>query len=128
LRDLTKAFFGFSWAMSLFALEQMGNLLRLEDEEEEQEKDEDRVVAAFDRVTEAISEQLGERTRSMYDSGDRLQREVVDLVFDTFRRDNWKPDRLMDKAAELADRSAERLREWTEDKEEAEPAEAAAKS
>ncbi len=107
MRDLTKSFFSFSWTMSLFGLEQLTNVLS----EERSGNRRKRMAEAFDAVTESTVKQLGKRTSSLYDSGDRLQRETVDLIFDLSRPEELKPSRVVDRAADLVESTADALRD-----------------
>jgi len=107
MRDLTKSFFSFSWTMSLLGLEQMTNLLS----EERSGNRRERMAKAFDAVTEATVEQLGERTSSLYESGDKLQRETIDLMFDLSRPEELKPRKVVDRAADLVESTADALRD-----------------
>ena len=107
MRDLTKSFFSFSWTMSLLGLEQLTNLLSEERSGDRRE----RMAKAFDAVTEATVEQLGERTSSLYESGNKLQRETVDLMFDLSRPEELKPRRVVDRAADLVESTAEAMRD-----------------
>ena len=107
MRDLTKSFFSFSWTMSLFGLEQLTNILS----EERSGNRRERMSDAFDAVTHATVEQLGKRTKSLYESGDRLQRETVDLMFDLSRPEELKPKKVIDRAADLAESTADALRD-----------------
>jgi len=106
--------------MTLLGLEQMTNLLSPERSGDRQE----RMTRTFDAVTRATEKQLGDRTKRLFDAGDKLQREMVDLVFDVVRVDNLKPDKMLDRAAELAESAASSLR----DRGKNEPAEAAESS
>jgi len=106
MTDLTKSFFSFSWAMTLLGLEQMTNLLSPERSGDRKE----RVTRTFDAVTKATEKQLSKRTKKLFDAGDKLQREMVDLVFDVVRVENLKPDKMLDRAAELAESAADSLR------------------
>ncbi len=115
MRDLTKSFFSFSWTMSLLGLEQLTNLLS----EERSGNRRERMAKAFDAVTEATVEQLGERTSSLYESGDKLQRETTDLMFDLSRPEELKPRKVVDRAADLVESTADALRDAAgEDKKE----------
>jgi hypothetical protein len=107
MRDLTKSFFSFGWTMSLFGLEQLTNMLS--DERSGNRKE--RMAAAFDAVTDATGKQLGKRTSSLYESGDKLQRETVDLIFDLSRPEELKPSKVVDRAADLVESSADALRD-----------------
>lgn len=112
MRDVAKSMIRFSWAMSLFGLEQIGNVLReRKDDEESREK---KVSEALDSVSEATERSFAERMKDLFEAGDRLQEEMVDLVFDVFDSDSLKPGSVMDRAAEAAERSADRLREAAE--------------
>jgi hypothetical protein len=77
MRDLTKSSLSFSWSMSLFGLQQLGNLLM----PNAAATPESGVTDAFDRVTDAMAKQLGEALGETYRAGDKLQRGVVDLTF-----------------------------------------------
>lgn len=112
MREVAKSMIRFSWAMSLFGLEQIGNVLReRKDEDESREK---RISDALDSVSEATDRSFAERMHDLFEAGDRLQQEMVDLVFDVLDSDSIKPERVMDRAAEAAERSADRLREAAE--------------
>ena len=93
--------------MSLFGLEQLTNVLS----DERSGNRRDRMASAFDAVTNATGEQLGKRTSSLYESGDKLQRETVDLMFDLSRPEEFKPSKVVDRAADLVESSAEALRD-----------------
>jgi uncharacterized protein Yka (UPF0111/DUF47 family) len=107
MRDLTKSFFSFSWTMSLFGLEQMTNILS----EERSGNRRERIAKAFDAVKDATVEQLGKRTKSLYESGDKLQRETVDLMFDLSRPEELKPRKVVDRAADLVESTADAMRD-----------------
>jgi hypothetical protein len=107
MRDLTKSFFSFSWTMSLFGLEQMTNILS----EERSGNRRERIARAFDAVKDATVGQLGKRTKSLYESGDKLQRETVDLMFDLSRPEELKPRKVVDRAADLVESTADAMRD-----------------
>lgn len=107
MRDLTKSFFSFSWTMSLLGLEQLTNLLS----EERSGNRRERMAKAFDAVTKATVEQLGTRTSKLYESGDKLQRETVDLMFDLSRPEELKPKKVLDRAADLVESTADAMRD-----------------
>lgn len=70
MRELARSMASFSWAMSLFGVEQMANLMSPR-----------RAVEAFGTVTRTAEEALGPGLRSAFRAGDRLQQAVVDLSF-----------------------------------------------
>jgi hypothetical protein len=70
MRELTRSMASFSWAVSLFGVEQMTNLLSPR-----------RAVDAFGAVARSAEGALGPGLRSAFQTGDRLQRAVVDASF-----------------------------------------------
>ncbi len=106
MRELAKSLFRFSWAMSLFGIEQMGNVMfpsRSGDRE-------DRVKGALNDVTDATEAAFSERTKSVFESGDKLQGEMVDAMFDAFKDENTSPSNVMNRMADLVEDSAEAIR------------------
>ena len=106
MMELTKSFFSFGWTMSLFGLEKLTNALS----DERSGNRRDRMASAFDAVSDATGQQLGKRTSSLYESGNKLQRETVDLMFDLSRPEELKPSKMVDRAADLVESSADALR------------------
>jgi hypothetical protein len=107
MRDLTKSFFSFSWAMTMFGIEQMRTVFS----DEIEGKRRDHMAEDLDAVAEAASQRLSKRSSSMYESGDKLQREMVDLMYDIFRGEEVKPRSVFDRAADLVEDSADALRD-----------------
>lgn len=70
MRELARSMASFSWAMSLFGVEQMTNLVAPR-----------RAAEALGTVARSAEGELGPRLRSAFQTGDRLQRAVVDLSF-----------------------------------------------
>lgn len=70
MRDLTRSMASFSWAMSLFGVEQMANLVSPR-----------RAADAFESVARSAGGALGPGLRSVFQTGDRMQRAMVDLSF-----------------------------------------------
>jgi hypothetical protein len=81
MRELTKSMFSLSWAMSLFGLEQMAGLLTPAS----------KTAGSFERVIRCTEEQLGPAIRSTFQTGDNLQRRLVDLTFSLFTLGLWAP-------------------------------------
>jgi hypothetical protein len=73
LRELTKSMFSFSWAMSLFGLQQTANVLKPSE-----------VRKAFDNVAEATKKELGGTSGATFKLGDDLQKGLVDSTFALF--------------------------------------------
>ncbi|MFY9826223.1 MAG: hypothetical protein WAM82_32965 [Thermoanaerobaculia bacterium] len=81
MRELTKSMFSLSWAMSLFGLEQMAGLLTPAS----------RSAGSFETVIRSTQEQLRPALRSTFQTGDTLQRRLVDLTFSLFTLGLWAP-------------------------------------
>src|SRR5712671_1768361 len=74
MRDLIKSTLRFSWAMSLFGVQQLENV-----GEDSRERN-DRTAGAFEKVTEASEEQLTGVIKNAFKAGDELQSGVVDMI------------------------------------------------
>ena len=70
MRDLTRSVASFTWAMSLFGVEQMANLMSPR-----------RAADAFGAVARSAGGALGPGLRSAFQTGDRLQRAMLDASF-----------------------------------------------
>ncbi len=73
MRDLTKSVMSYSWAMSVFGVQQMMNALRPA-----------QAAKAFESVTEATEGELGNVLKATFRAGDSIQRGLVDLGFNAF--------------------------------------------
>ena len=71
MRKAVESLFRFSWSMSLFGLRQMMRT----------GTGDPQAGAAFDEVAAAARERLDPSLRPLFDRGDRLQRNLVDLAF-----------------------------------------------
>jgi hypothetical protein len=70
MRELARSMASFSWAMSVFGVQQMTNLMSPR-----------RAVDAFDAVTRQAEEALGPGLRAAFRTGDRMQAAMMDLSF-----------------------------------------------
>jgi len=111
MRDLAKSFMSFSWAMTLFGLDQLRHLVADDDSGKRRQ----RIGGDLDAVTTAAKDRLSERNASMFDAGQNLQRDMVDLTFDIFRGEKLKPRKILDRAADIAEESADTLRDLAGD-------------
>src|SRR5947209_6930771 len=105
MREFTKSMCSFSWAMSLFGAQQMANLFSRPDQNRPRHK----ATGAFDQVTHATEDQLGDILRETFKAGDRLQRGLVDMMFGSFLTQGLNPSQAMDVATEAMDRTAEAM-------------------
>jgi len=76
MRELTKSMFSYTWAMSLFGVQQMVNMLTFE-----QSNGGSKTTKAFEDVTDATAETFDGSLKSAFRAGDQLQRGVIDLIF-----------------------------------------------
>ena len=70
MREFTKSMTSYTWAMSLFGLQQMVNVFRPA-----------KATQAFINVTKATEDQFGEALRATFRAGDNLQKGLVDVTF-----------------------------------------------
>jgi len=73
MREFTKSMMSYTWAMSLFGVQQMVNAFRPS-----------KATESFDNVTKATREEFGEALRATFRAGDNLQRGLVDMTFSVF--------------------------------------------
>lgn len=73
MREFTKSMMSYTWAMSLFGVQQMVNVFRPS-----------KAVESFDKVTEATEEEFGDAVKAAFRAGDNLQQGMVDLTFSLF--------------------------------------------
>jgi hypothetical protein len=122
MRELAKSMMRFSWAMSLFGMDQLGTMFSKDDEGEESQ--ESKVRSSFDDVSTATGSQFSSRARNLYESGDKFQSEIVDVVFDFFSADSWSPRDVLNRAADMAESSADALRRAADEDSESDEASA----
>jgi hypothetical protein len=76
MRELSKSVISFSWAMSLFGVQQLGNVVSGGGLGPTHA-----ATAAFGEVTRCTEKQFGGLLRSTFRAADNLQRGLVDLTF-----------------------------------------------
>src|ERR1700716_3430626 len=96
MREFTKSIFSFSWAMSLFGVQQTTNLLSPA-----------KAARAFDSVTEATTGQFTDALKTTFSAGDKLQRSALDLTLSMFSGEALSPNKWMRMASDAAKQSAE---------------------
>ncbi|MCP3963356.1 MAG: hypothetical protein GY719_36420 [bacterium] len=98
MRDLARSMIRFSWAMSVLGARQMSNFVS-------PREGWDRSADAFDAVSHAAAEEMGETMKSFYRAGDRLQSGMVDSM-SRLVRGNWSdPGKPLNEAWESVDRT-----------------------
>jgi hypothetical protein len=95
IRDLTKSMLSFSWGMSLFGAKQLANILMPE-----------KATAAFNAVTQATEEQLGDGLKGVFRAGDQLQKGMVDLSFSFLTLQALNPSQMMKMASDIMQQTA----------------------
>jgi len=73
MREFIKSAISLSWATSLFGITQLSNLATPR-----------QAASAFDEITQVTAAQLGDALGRAYQTGDRLQRDLVNLTFEAF--------------------------------------------
>ena len=81
MRELTKSFVSFSWALSLLGIKQATNLLSPGRPNN------------FEPVAQAAANQLDPSMQGLFRTGDNLQRGVVNAMFGMLDPRNWNPSR-----------------------------------
>jgi hypothetical protein len=89
VRDLTKSVLSFSWAMSLFGTKQLVNVLMPE-----------KATTAFNAVTRATEDQLGDVLKGAFRAGDQLQKGIVDMTFSFFTLEAFNPSQMAKMASD----------------------------
>jgi hypothetical protein len=73
--DITKSLLSTSWALSLFGVKQIMNMVKPGSPGQAHQ-----AVDAFDAATQAVGGDLDDMTHSLFAVGDELQREIIDLL------------------------------------------------
>ena len=96
MRDFAKSLFSFSWAMSLFGIQQTLNLMRPS-----------KVAEAFDNVTQATEGEMSDALKAAFRAGDNLQRELVDLTLGILTGQSLNPDGVIKMSSDVMRQSNE---------------------
>ena len=97
MSNLAKSIFSFSWAMSLFGVQQAANALAPS-----------KAAKTFDHVTQSAREELGEALTAAFEAGDKLQKGVVDLTASAFKAGSaFDPSSVTRTAADLGRQTAQ---------------------
>jgi hypothetical protein len=105
IRDLTKSMLSFSWAMSLFGVEQMVNTLTPQSPGQSAHK----AAAAFNAVTQATEAQLGGMLRGMFKAGDQIQRGLVDMTLSFMTLEAFNPSQMMRMTSDMMRQTTEAM-------------------
>jgi len=105
VRDLTKSMLSFSWAMSLFGVEQLVNTLTPQSPSQPTHK----ATAAFDAVTHVAEEQLSGVLRGAFKAGDQLQKGFVDVMFSFLSLEAFNPSQMMRLTSDITKQTTEAI-------------------
>ena len=75
MRDFFRSALRFSWAMSLFGVQQLENLVA------DSSQGQNKTATAFETITQATEQQLSGVVKDAFKAGDQLQSEMVDAMF-----------------------------------------------
>jgi len=89
MREVAKSMLGFSWAVSLFGVQQMSKILSPSQPAE-------MTVAEFEEVSRAVQSHLFGATAMQFRAGDQWTRNLVDVLFDAASGQSVDPRRMMD--------------------------------
>ncbi len=88
MREVAKSMLGFSWAVSLFGVQQMAKLMTPSAVSAEA------MASQFDEATRAVQGFLTEGVAQQFRAGDEWQRRLVDAVFDAASLQSVDPKKL----------------------------------
>lgn len=88
LRDLTKSMTSYTWAMSVYGVQQMFNMMSP-----------GKAAESFEKVTAATVSEMGQAMKDTFRVGDRIQRGMVDMMMAGMGMWGMDPGRMMNGAA-----------------------------
>jgi hypothetical protein len=109
MRELTKAALSYTWAMSLFGVQQAANLLTPGDVREPTRRAND----AFFSVKQSAENELGDLAFGAFQIGDEVQRGLTNLFFDILTLRAFDPRYVSDLSAQAAAQTQETLRAFS---------------
>ena len=89
MREVAKAMLGFSWAVSLFGVQQISKVLS-------HSQPGDATAAEFEEVARAVQSHLFGASALRYRAGDQWTRSLVDVVFDAASGRSLDPGKIVD--------------------------------
>jgi hypothetical protein len=92
IRDLTKSMLSFSWAMSLFGMKQMSNLMTLPGNNQQPFR---QATEAFNAVTEATEAQLEGIYKEAFRTGDNLQKNATDMAMQWTSMESYDTNQIL---------------------------------
>jgi hypothetical protein len=108
MREVAKSMLGFSWAVSLFSLEQMSKLLVPSTEKGAT------AALEFDEVSRVVQSRLSEPAAQQFRAGDDWQRRLVDVLFDAASLESLDPRRMVQAGVDVMKHSVSAVRQSVE--------------
>ena len=102
MREFTKSTLSFSWAMSLFGIKQLTNLITLPISQRPMQD----TTAAFDNATQAMGSQFDTVLQGLFQAGNEVQRDLVDLLLGAEANEGISPANAWELPAGMIQRSA----------------------
>jgi hypothetical protein len=109
MRELTKSALRYTWAMSLFGVQQAANLLTPTDLREPTRKAND----AFFSVKQSAENEFGDLVFGAFQIGDEVQRGLTNLFFDALTLRAFNPRYVSNLTSQVAAQSQETLRAFS---------------
>ena len=94
MRDLTKSMFSFSWAMSMFGVQQVSNILSPSN-----------AVKSLNNITDATKRELDGVTEATFRAVDSLQKGLVDATFGVVSPRIFNPNTWIKLTSDVAQRT-----------------------
>ncbi len=108
MRKMVESMMRFSWAMSVFGAQQVASAVSGVGKDSSADK----VTDAFDEVTDATTSDFDKRFKSLYEAGEKMQHEMVELAFDAM-----DPKKAMERTSDFLDWAADQLRDVVKEEE-----------
>jgi hypothetical protein len=104
MRELTKSMISYTWATSLFGVQQLMNIVNPMGGDQRSP-----AAQAFDQVSQATTSQLNPTMKAAFDSAEGFQRSMVNMIFEAMDPSRWASmgNRMMDQTAMGARRAAQ---------------------
>ena len=80
MREFTKSVMRYTWAMSLFGVQQINKFVS----SASQNQQPGQVTESFNKVGNAAETELEESMKNLFESGNKMQQEATDLMFSVF--------------------------------------------
>ncbi|HKG80863.1 MAG TPA: hypothetical protein VKA78_15610 [Pyrinomonadaceae bacterium] len=108
MRELTKSALSYTWAMSVFGLQQAANVLTLSNGRQPR-----RANSACFSVRQATQNEFGDLVFAAYQVGDEVQRGLTEIFFDTVTLQAFNPNYLSMLTSAVTDQSQDTLQTFS---------------